>query len=115
VNILSVLLLHMVSSVFPSVFTVMENFYRRHFNFDRNETEEEVRHYYGILRGRANQGNRLLICGHTHQPMANAALRVINTGDWIDSGTFVVERNGEFSGLQFESKKKIYEIFKLRH
>lgn len=114
VNILGVRLLHMVSSVFPSVFTVMENFYRKHFNFDRNETEDEVREYYGVLSERANQGRRLLICGHTHQPMANAALRVINTGDWIESGTFVVEHNGEFTGLQFQSKKKIHEIFNLK-
>jgi hypothetical protein len=25
----------------------MENFYRKHFNFDRNETEAEVHEYYG--------------------------------------------------------------------
>lgn len=113
-NILGVRLLHLVSHVIPSIFTVMENFYRKHFNFDRNETEEEVREYYGILRERANQGNRLLICGHTHQFMADAKLRVINTGDWIESGTFVVEQNGVFSGLEFKSKKKIFERFNIK-
>ncbi len=70
--------------------------------------------YYGLLRERANQAGRLLICGHTHQAMADASLRVINTGDWIESGTFVVENNDEFFGLEFKSKKKIYERFKLR-
>lgn len=114
VNILGVRLLHMVSSVFPSVFAIMENFYRKHFNFDRNETEEEIKEYYRILRERANQGDRLLICGHTHQAMADMRLRAINTGDWIESGTFVVEKNGEFSVLQFESKKKIHEIYNLK-
>jgi UDP-2,3-diacylglucosamine pyrophosphatase LpxH len=55
-----------------------------------------------------------LICGHTHQAMADASLRVINTGDWIESGTFVVENNEEFFGLEFKTKKKIYERFRLR-
>lgn len=114
VNILGVRLLHLVSSIFPSIFTVMENFYRKHFNFDRNETEEEVKEYYGILSERAGQGNRLLICGHTHQAMVDEKLKVINTGDWIESGTFVVEHNGEFSGLEFKSKKKIFEKFCLK-
>lgn len=113
-DILGVRLLHLLSYVFPSIFTTMEAFYRKHFNYDRNETEAEVEHYYGILRERANQGNRLLICGHTHQPMADARLRVINTGDWIESGTFVVEQNGVFSGLEFKSKKKIFERFNMK-
>lgn len=114
VDILGVRLLHLLSHIFPSIFTTMENFYRKHFNYDRNETEEEVREYYGILRERSHQGNRLLICGHTHQFMADTKLRVINTGDWIESGTFVVEQNGVFSGLEFHSKKKIYEKFSLK-
>lgn len=110
-NILGVRLLHSVSYIFPSIFTTMENFYRKHFNFDRNETEAEVLDYYGKLRERSGQGHRLLICGHTHQPMADTKLRVINTGDWIESGTFVVEQNQEFFGLEFKSKKKIHENF----
>ncbi|MBX3721502.1 MAG: metallophosphoesterase family protein [Turneriella sp.] len=114
VNILGVRLLHLVSYIFPSIFTTMENFYRKHFNFDRNETEAEVLEYYGTLRERSNQGNRLLICGHTHQAMADQKLRVINTGDWIESGTFVVEQNQEFFGLEFKSKKKIIEKFSLK-
>ncbi len=92
----------------------MENFYRKHFNFDRNETPEEVEEYYGLLRERMSQGNRLLICGNTHQAMADQRLRVINTGDWIESGTFVVEHNQEFFGLEFKSKKKIYENFNVK-
>jgi UDP-2,3-diacylglucosamine pyrophosphatase LpxH len=110
-NILSVRLLHLITYIFPSFFTTMENFYRKHFNFDRNETPAEVAEYYGILRDRAEQGNRLLICGHTHQFMADPKLRVINTGDWIESGTFVVEQNQEFFGLEFKSKKRIFERF----
>jgi len=113
-NILGVRLLHLLSLVFPSIFTTMENFYRKHFNFDRNETDEEVRRYYGTLRERSNQGHRLLICGHTHQPMADQRLRVINTGDWIESGTFVVEQDGLFLGLKFLSKKKILEMFSFK-
>jgi len=114
VDILGVRLLHLLSQIFPAIFTTMENFYRKHFNFDRNETEAEVCEYYGALRERSNQGNRLLICGHTHQAMADPQLRVVNTGDWIESGTFVVEHNGVFSGLQFKSKQKIYEQFNIK-
>jgi UDP-2,3-diacylglucosamine pyrophosphatase LpxH len=113
-NILGVRLLHLITYLYPPIFTVMENFYRKHFNFDRNETEAEVHEYYGVLRDRSNQAGRLLICGHTHQAMADASLRVINTGDWIESGTFVVENNEEFFGLEFKTKKKIYERFRLR-
>lgn len=114
VNILGVRVLHFLSIFYSPLFLVMENFYRKHFNFDRNETEEEVRHYYGLLRERTNQGRRLMICGHTHQPMADRKMRVINTGDWIESGTFVVERNNEFFVLQFISKKRINELYSLR-
>lgn len=113
-NILGVRILHSVSIVFPSIFTVMENFYRKHFNYDRNETPEEVEAHYGRLREKLDQGNRLMICGHTHQPMADERLKVINTGDWIESGSFVVENEGEFTGLEFKSKKKLYRLFSLR-
>ncbi|MCX7632441.1 MAG: metallophosphoesterase [Turneriella sp.] len=114
-NILTLRFLHLISYVFPSVFATMENFYRRHLNFDRNETEEEVRRYYTVLRERATQGNRLLICGHTHQAMADPELRVINTGDWIESGTFVIEQDGIFRGLEFCGKDRIYQKFCLIH
>jgi len=114
INILGVRILHSVSVLIPSIFTIMENFYRKHFNYDRNETEQEVEEHYGRLREKLNQGNRLLICGHTHQAMADEKLRVINTGDWIESGTFVVENAGTFSGLEFKSKKKLYRIFSVK-
>lgn len=114
VNILGVRILHFITLFYSPIFTVMENFYRKHFNFDRNETEAEVREYYGLLSERANQAGRLLICGHTHQAMADPTLRVINTGDWIESGTFVVENRNEFHILQFKSKKKIYQLHKMR-
>ena len=105
-NIMSVRILHFVASLYPKFFTVMENFYRRHFNFDRNETEQEVKEFYDLLSERTRQGKRLLICGHTHQFYSDAQRRWANTGDWIDSRTFLVQKGNQLFGLEYAKKKQ---------
>lgn len=114
VNIFLVKLVYNLARFFPRLFYIAEKFYRENFNFDRNETPEQVLKYYSILSKKVRQKDRLLISGHTHQFMASKELYVVNTGDWIESRSFVVEKDGVFYGYSFEKGKKIELVFKLK-
>ncbi len=113
-NIFLVKIVYSFALFFPRFFKTAENFYRRHFNFDRNETPEQVLKYYSILSNRVKQGDRLLVSGHTHQFMASEELYVINTGDWIESRTFVIQEGDLLYGLSYSRRHGIQKEFTIQ-
>ncbi|MCS6984729.1 MAG: metallophosphoesterase family protein [Leptospiraceae bacterium] len=114
INILIVKIVYSLALLSPSFFHAAEEFYRKNFNFDRNETREEMLQYYSILSNRVRQKNRLLISGHTHQFLASEDLYVINTGDWVESRTFVIQDGDIFYGYVYKKKNIFEREFKLK-
>ena len=115
VNIGILRLFYFLAGLFPDLYRICEDFYRKHFNFDRHNTREQMIAYYSRLSRVVNQKDRLLISGHTHQFLHLDDLKVINTGDWVESRTFVVQDDDSFFGLRYEGTKKFVKEFKYRH
>lgn len=114
-NIVLLRILYALARIFPSFYKKCDDFYRKHFNFDRHNTVEDTAAYYSRLSRAVRQGDRLMISGHTHQFLHLPEFRAINTGDWIESRTFVVESDGTFLGLRYAGGKDLIREFKYRH
>ena len=113
-HIAIVRLLHGAARLFPALFRVAEDFYNRHLNRVDPVTTQEKLAYYRRLSQVAGQGNRVLISGHTHDFLCIPELQIINTGDWVDSRTFVIEKKGSFVGLRMKGRKQFERVFRLR-
>ncbi len=114
-NIVFLRILYRFASLFPSLYRFCDSFYRKHFNFDRHNTQEQMLDYYARLSHILKQEDRLMVSGHTHQFLHLDDLKVINTGDWIDSKTFVIQDGLVFHGLRYAGKKTLVEEFEYKH
>ncbi len=54
-----------------------------------------------------------MISGHTHKPLCIPELRILNTGDWMDSRSFILQKKRRFYGVQVHSNRELVEIFHL--
>lgn len=112
-DIFIVRLLFKVALLFPRFFQYAESFYNKHLNRKDPVTMEEKLEYYSRLSKIAEQGNRIMITGHTHDFLVMPELKIINTGDWVDNRTFVIQRNKKFYGLQLNKKMEITTRFSI--
>ena len=117
-SILVVRALHALARIKPSLFQTAEDFYDRHLNRENPRTAAEKLEYYRRLSKRVNQGKRLMISGHTHGFLCLPELNIINTGDWVGSRTFVVQRRkrrgDRFTGLRMMGRKTYRKEFVYR-
>lgn len=105
-DILIVRLLYWLAFLIPGSFKKAESFYNRHLN-GRDPTNYQGRlNYYGRLNRITKQGERILICGHTHQFLYMPEIGVINTGDWVHSRTMLVQNGRSLIGLKMKTSKK---------
>jgi UDP-2,3-diacylglucosamine pyrophosphatase LpxH len=98
--------LYLVAHMMPKLWKKMDKLYGRFLDFDKNLSYEKMLKYYSRLAKKLNQGNRILISGHTHQAVCIPELKVINTGDWVHSKTFLIQDGKNFSLLKFEQLGK---------
>ena len=110
-DIAIVRLLFNLARLFPRFFQYAENFYNQHLNRKDPVTKEEKLKYYSKLSSIAEQGNRVLITGHTHDFLAMPELKIINTGDWIQNRSFVMQKKTRFFGLQLDKNLRIVTRF----
>lgn len=111
-DIFIVRLLHFLARFFPGFFKKAESFYNKHLNRTDPVTNEEKIQYYSRLSKIVNQRDRVLITGHTHDFLVMPELRIINTGDWISSRSFVIQDGNIFIGCRLRPKgvKKVFEV-----
>ena len=105
-DIIVVRFFYRLSYLFPSFFKKAEAFYNKHLNGRDPITYKERLKYYGRLNRITNQGDRVLISGHTHQFLHMPEIGVINTGDWLHSRTMVIQEGRSLIGLRMKSRKK---------
>lgn len=109
--------LHRLALVWPALFRTAESFYERHLNHENPADRSARRAFYRRLGRVVRQGDRVLVCGHTHNFLHFSDLRVVNTGDWLASRTFVleVERKGRrrFVGFRMFAPREYEEAFAL--
>ncbi|MBE7439972.1 MAG: metallophosphoesterase family protein [Spirochaetales bacterium] len=98
--------LYFLSFAFPALLKKAESFYDRHLNRRDPGTALENLTYYQRLSQVADQGKRIMVSGHTHRALCLPELRVINTGDWVQSRTFVLQSGQRFRLLKALGRKK---------
>lgn len=98
----------------PRLWRVAEAFYHKHLNGRDPRSPEEAIQYYGRLSHVVGQGDRVLISGHTHGFLCIPELKVINTGDWLHSRTFVLRNKNRFIGGRMIKKKEYKKEFELK-
>jgi UDP-2,3-diacylglucosamine pyrophosphatase LpxH len=113
-NILILRCLHVLALFIPDFFHVMENFYDRHLNRQDPATPEEKLAYYRRLSHISDQGSRVLISGHTHDFLCLPEFRIINTGDWVKSRTFVIQDGRKWIGVKMKDYKEYDRVFTLK-
>ena len=110
-DIFFVRLFFTLGRIFPKFFKWAERFYQENLNHKDPRNTEEAIAYYSKLSKTVNQGNRLMISGHTHEMICIPELNIINTGDWIKSRTFVLQKESRFIGCKLENNK-IKKVFR---
>lgn len=106
-------LLHGIGWLFPGSFRFAEGFYDKHLNRQDPATSEQELKYYRRLSRIADQGDRIMISGHTHKPLCIPELRILNTGDWMDSRSFILQKKRRFYGVQVHTNRELVELFHL--
>lgn len=112
-NILILRLLHILALLIPGFFRISEAFYDRHLNRQDPATPADKLAYYKRLSSISKQGRRILISGHTHDFLCLPDVRIINTGDWVSSRTFVVRDNRKWLGVRMLAYNEYRKEFEL--
>jgi UDP-2,3-diacylglucosamine pyrophosphatase LpxH len=113
-NILILRFLHVLALLIPRFFDLSEAFYNRHLNRQDPATPADTLAYYQRLSSIARQGRRILISGHTHDFLCLQDLRIINTGDWVASRTFVVRDKRKWLGVRMLAYNEYRKEFEVR-
>ena len=105
-------ILHVLARIIPNLFQVAEDWYDRNLNRENPDSTEEKLKFFGRISRVMEQGNRLLICGHTHGFLCMPELKILNTGDWVEDATFIIQNKkkhvNRFMGIRMRSRK-VYE------
>lgn len=112
-NIAILRFLHILALFIPGFFRVSEKFYNRHLNRQDPATPAAKLAYYQRLSTIARQDGRILISGHTHDFLCIPEVMIINTGDWVQSRTFVVRDARKWIGvrmLQYNEYRKEFVL-----
>lgn len=112
-SILFLRFLHGLATIVPRLFYVAEHFYNRHLNHVDPTTASQREKYYNRLARLCQRDDETLICGHTHEFLCIPELKIINTGDWVGSRTFVIRTRRRFMGVQMKGRKEFSREFVL--
>ena len=83
-------------------------------NASFRSADPEVRKtFYQDLIRRVKPGNNAIIFGHTHVPIIDEELKIVNTGDWMDNQTFVIRDENTFNLFSYVSKDNIVSLGEL--
>ncbi len=110
--------LNLLAFVWKDLFRVAERFYDRHLNHENPKDAGRKLEFYRRLSRVVHQRDRTLVAGHTHNFLCLPELNVVNTGDWIESRSFVIEVRGRkkghrFVGFRATDAGKYEEVFRL--
>ncbi|MBM9501078.1 UDP-2,3-diacylglucosamine diphosphatase [Leptospira sp. 201903071] len=107
--------LHMIALLLPNLFRFSEAFYQKHLNRQDPTTTEEILKYYERLSRISHQGQKVLISGHTHDFLCIPNLKIINTGDWVKSNSFVFQDGTNFIGARMNKRGEFSKEFVYKH
>ncbi|MBX7058331.1 MAG: metallophosphoesterase [Leptospirales bacterium] len=112
-NVFGLRLLHLMGLLSPRAFRFAERFYDSHLNRQDPATPEEELHFYRKLSRISRQRDRILICGHTHTPLCLPELRLLNSGDWLEHRSFLLQKKRRFYGVRIAANREWQELFHL--
>ncbi|AXR62721.1 UDP-2,3-diacylglucosamine diphosphatase [Leptospira mayottensis] len=107
--------LHAIALFLPNLFRFSEAFYQKHLNRQDPTTTEEILKYYERLSRITHQSDRVLISGHTHDFLCIPHLKIINTGDWVKSNSFVLQDDFRFIGAKMNKRGEFSKEFIYKH
>lgn len=116
-SIIMVRVLYRIAGLLPGIWHVLENFWEKHFDFDKEMPVDKVLDYYAKLSKKLRNDSRVLITGHTHKATILPEVGVINTGDWVVSKTLVIQKKNSFGLFQYHNKtnRKFIELAFYKH
>jgi len=77
----------------PSLYKWGFGFVERNASY-RSSDEKKKLSYYRDLIKRVKPEGKIIIFGHTHVPTIDKDMKIVNTGDWMENMTFVVQHDG---------------------
>lgn len=109
-NIIAVRSLYALARVIPGLFKFAERLYNRNLNHKRLPSKSQLDKYYARLSNVIHRRDRLMITGHTHEFLYLPKQKILNTGDWLESRTLVIQDKRTFSGYKLRDAKLTREF-----
>lgn len=77
----------------PSLYEWGFSFVEKNASYRSSDQKKKLSFYVDLIR-RVKSNGKLIVFGHTHVPMIDKELRILNTGDWMENTTFVIQDDG---------------------
>lgn len=115
VNILGVRIMYALGKVIPGLFNLAERLYNHNLNHRKSPSNNQTEKYYRKLSKIFHRRDRLMITGHTHEFLCLPDQKLLNTGDWLESRSLVIQDHKVFTGYKLEETKLISQyVFDLK-
>lgn len=98
--------LYTLARFIPNTWKKIDRVYSQYLDFKKNYSKKRMLNFYSKLSKRLNQKERVLIVGHTHRAIYLPEMKIINTGDWVESKTFLIQSGNLFKLFSFHTGKK---------
>lgn len=103
-----------ICSIFrsPSLYVWGFSFVEKKASYRSADPEVRKTFYEDLIR-RVKPGDNAIVFGHTHVPIIDEKLRIVNTGDWMDNQTFVIRDDNTLILNSYVSEGNLIELGKL--
>lgn len=100
-SVVFVRFLYFLGLFVPGLFSMLHNWHEKFSNFRSGKTHQHELKFYSRLSSRLEQQNRVMIVGHTHHFLSFTNLNIVNTGDWMDSRSLVIQNKEVLHGYVY--------------
>lgn len=102
-SILFVRFFYFLGLFIPGLFSTVHRWHDQFTNFKAGKSLQDELKFYVRLSKRLEQNGRVMIVGHTHHFISFPELNIVNTGDWMDSRSVVIQNQDMLHGYTFTS------------